>query len=185
MAVADRCKSCKGPLTSVPWILPAPPRGTVRMMVGRDVRLLSTRPASRARPSWKWTAWSCPARRTRTTPSAASGSKVNTEIVCVAGIENSSQTELIYGLTGLEKVTGGTVGSAARTYPRPHRRRSKDMSHIGGPPQAWPAGAGLHRSRQHGIAALLAARSSRTTASSKSAVMDYAERLIKLVRRAL
>lgn len=31
------------------------------------------------------------------------------EILCIAGIDGNGQTELVYGLTGLEKSTGGTV----------------------------------------------------------------------------
>ncbi len=31
------------------------------------------------------------------------------EIVCIAGIDGNGQTDLVYGLTGLEKVTGGSI----------------------------------------------------------------------------
>ena len=31
------------------------------------------------------------------------------EIVCIAGIDGNGQTELIYGLTGLEKATAGKI----------------------------------------------------------------------------
>ena len=36
------------------------------------------------------------------------------EIVCIAGIDGNGQTELIHVLTGLDKITGGSVRSAAR-----------------------------------------------------------------------
>jgi simple sugar transport system ATP-binding protein len=31
------------------------------------------------------------------------------EIVCIAGIDGNGQTELVYGLTGLEPLTGGSI----------------------------------------------------------------------------
>ena len=53
------------------------------------------------------------------------------EIVCIAGIDGNGQTELIHGLTGLDRVTGGSIRicgeevSAASIH-----NRSKNMSHI-------------------------------------------------------
>ena len=108
--------------------------------------------------------------------------KVNAgEIVCVAGIEGNGQTELIYGLTGLEKVTGGTVKLNGKDITHaPIRERSKDgMSHI--PEDRHKHGLVLDYTvadnmvlqrywqpefQNHGFI-------------KKSAVMDYAERLIK------
>ena len=54
------------------------------------------------------------------------------EIVCVAGIEGNGQSELIYGLTGLEKVTGGSIRLNGKDITNATiRERSKDgMSHI-------------------------------------------------------
>ena len=53
------------------------------------------------------------------------------EIVCIAGIDGNGQTELIHGLTGLDKPNGGTITlcgkdiSAATIH-----RRGENMSHI-------------------------------------------------------
>ena len=53
------------------------------------------------------------------------------EIVCVAGIEGNGQTELVYGLTGLEKITSGEVNLCGRDIARaPIRQRNKSLSHI-------------------------------------------------------
>ena len=41
------------------------------------------------------------------------------EIVCIAGIDGNGQTELVYGLTGLEKCSGGAVTLCGRTSPTP------------------------------------------------------------------
>ena len=54
------------------------------------------------------------------------------EIVCVAGIDGNGQSELIYGITGLEKPTSGTIRLEGRDITNaPIRERSKaGMSHI-------------------------------------------------------
>ncbi len=53
------------------------------------------------------------------------------EIVCIAGIDGNGQTELIHGLTGLDKITGGSVTLCGETITHVSiRRRSKNMSHI-------------------------------------------------------
>ena len=54
------------------------------------------------------------------------------EIVCIAGIDGNGQSELVYGISGLEPVTGGTVKLCGEDITRaPIRRRSiLGMSHI-------------------------------------------------------
>jgi len=54
------------------------------------------------------------------------------EIVCIAGIDGNGQTELVYGLTGLEKISGGTITLDGQDITHASiRQRSKDgMSHI-------------------------------------------------------
>ena len=54
------------------------------------------------------------------------------EILCVAGIEGNGQTELIQGLTGLEKSTGGTVKLCGRDISTASIRKRSEagMSHI-------------------------------------------------------
>ena len=53
------------------------------------------------------------------------------EIVCIAGIAGNGQTELIHGLTGLAKITGGSVPLCGETITHASiRRRGKNMSHI-------------------------------------------------------
>ena len=53
------------------------------------------------------------------------------EILCVAGIEGNGQSELIYGLTGLEKCSGGTVTLCGHDISHASiHHRSADMSHI-------------------------------------------------------
>ncbi len=54
------------------------------------------------------------------------------EIVCVAGIEGNGQTELVYGITGLEKTTGGSISLCGKdiTHASIRERSAGGMSHI-------------------------------------------------------
>ena len=53
------------------------------------------------------------------------------EIVCIAGIDGNGQSELVYGLTGLEPVRGGKIVINGKDYAHQSiRQRSSVMSHI-------------------------------------------------------
>ena len=53
------------------------------------------------------------------------------EIVCVAGIDGNGQSELVYGLTGLEKCAAGSVTLCGHDISHASiRQRGEDMSHI-------------------------------------------------------
>jgi simple sugar transport system ATP-binding protein len=53
------------------------------------------------------------------------------EIVCIAGIDGNGQTELVYGLTGLEKPSAGTVKVAGKDVTHaPIRDRADVLAHI-------------------------------------------------------
>ena len=54
------------------------------------------------------------------------------EIVCIAGIDGNGQTEFVYGITGLEPLSGGSISLCGRDITNaPIRRRSvSGMSHI-------------------------------------------------------
>lgn len=53
------------------------------------------------------------------------------EIVCIAGIEGNGQTELVYGITGLEPVTSGKITLSGEDITNQSiRQRSLKMSHI-------------------------------------------------------
>ena len=53
------------------------------------------------------------------------------EIVCIAGIDGNGQSELIYGITGLEKTAGGSVTLCGEEISHaPIRKRLKNLSHI-------------------------------------------------------
>ena len=53
------------------------------------------------------------------------------EIVCIAGIDGNGQSELVYGLTGLDRVSGGTITLCGKDISHASiRHRGEDMSHI-------------------------------------------------------
>jgi simple sugar transport system ATP-binding protein len=54
------------------------------------------------------------------------------EIVCIAGIDGNGQSELVYGLTGLEKATAGTVTLCGKDISKAsiRKRSNAGMSHI-------------------------------------------------------
>ena len=54
------------------------------------------------------------------------------EIVCLAGIDGNGQTEFVYGLTGLEPLTSGTIKLCGRdiTHATIRQRSMMGMSHI-------------------------------------------------------
>ena len=53
------------------------------------------------------------------------------EIVCIAGIDGNGQSELIYGITGLEKTAVGSVTLCGEEISHaPIRKRLKNLSHI-------------------------------------------------------
>lgn len=53
------------------------------------------------------------------------------EIVCIAGIDGNGQTELVYGITGLEPLKEGTVSICGKDETNASiRERASEMSHI-------------------------------------------------------
>ena len=135
MAVADRCTVLrKGKYMGTVDIKDTTKEELSRMMVGRDVQLqVEKQPANpgavvldvqnvtmhndqRKKDSVKDVTFQVHAG----------------EIVCLAGIEGNGQTEFVYGLTGLEKLTNGKITLDGKDITHATiRQRSKDgMSHI-------------------------------------------------------
>ena len=54
------------------------------------------------------------------------------EIVCIAGIDGNGQTELVYGLTGLEPLVSGSISLCGQdiTHASIRKRSTMGMSHI-------------------------------------------------------
>ena len=103
------------------------------MMVGRPVQLEVVK--DEARPTdevLRVEHFSVPSRvHKRNAVDDVSFSVRKGEIVCVAGIDGNGQSELIYGLTGLDKSSGGKVTLCGEDITHTSiAHRGKNMSHI-------------------------------------------------------
>ncbi len=135
MAVADRCSVLrKGKYIGTVDIKDATKASLSRMMVGRDVEFAVQKTDA------------VPAEAVLDVKNLTVASKVHKnnavrdvsfqvrrgEITCIAGIDGNGQSELVYGITGLEKPVSGKVSLLGTDITHlPIRRRSvMGMSHI-------------------------------------------------------
>lgn len=135
MAVADRCTVLqKGKGIGTVEIAKTTKEELSRMMVGRDVEFaVEKSPCEPGRTILEVNNLVVPSKVHKNNAVKGVSFQVRAgEIVCVAGIEGNGQSELIYGLTGLEKVTSGTIRLSGKDITNATiRTRSKDgMSHI-------------------------------------------------------
>lgn len=104
-----------------------------RMMVGRDVQLVVEK--DEAHPSQtvlqvESLTMSSKRHSNNAVKNVSFDVKAG-EIVCIAGIEGNGQTELVYGITGLEPVTSGKITLSGEDITNQSiRQRSLKMSHI-------------------------------------------------------
>ena len=104
-----------------------------RMMVGRDVQLVvdkdEAHPAQTVLQVENLTMSS--KRHSNNAVKNVSFDVKAGEIVCIAGIEGNGQTEIVYGITGLEPVTSGKITLSGEDITNQSiRQRSAKMSHI-------------------------------------------------------
>ena len=135
MAVADRCTVLrKGKYVGVVDIAGTTKEELSRMMVGRDVQLeVEKAPAKPGEVILDVQNVTIPSATHKKNAVKDVTFQVRAgEIVCLAGIEGNGQTEFVYGLTGLEKVSGGRISFCGKDITHASiRERSKDgMSHI-------------------------------------------------------
>ncbi len=135
MAVSDRCTVLrKGAYMGTVDIANCTKEDLSRMMVGRDVQFkVDKKPVKLGETILSVKDVRVPSRRHNN--DAVKGVSFDVhggEIVCVAGIEGNGQTELVYGLTGLAKMTGGSVTLCGKdiTNARIRDRSKGGMSHI-------------------------------------------------------
>ena len=112
MEVADRCSVLrKGKYIGTVDIKDATPESLSAMMVGRDVNFKVEK--KDAEPGVKiLTVDNIYVKSDLHNKDGVKGVSFNVkagEIVCIAGIDGNGQRELIYGLTGLKKITKGSV----------------------------------------------------------------------------
>ena len=134
-AVADRCSVLrKGKYMGTVDVADTSVEEMSRLMVGRDVQLVSTKEASKPGETiLKVEGLTVPSKVGKKDAVKDASLEVRAgEVVCLAGIEGNGQTEFVYALTGLEKPTAGTVTLCGTDITKlPIRTRSKmGMSHI-------------------------------------------------------
>ncbi len=134
METADRCTVLRrGKCIGTVNIAETSEEELSRMMVGRDVQLVATKEDAKPGEVVLEVKDMKVASKVHKTD-AVRGVSFNVragEIVCIAGIDGNGQTEMIYGLTGLEPLTGGSITLCGQDVTRMNiRNRSKLMSHI-------------------------------------------------------
>ena len=135
MAVADRCTVLrKGRCVGTVEIRDTSREALSRMMVGRDVSLtVQKTPAHPGEAVLRVDGVSVASRIHRKNAVSNVSFEVRAgEIVCLAGIEGNGQTEFVSALTGLEKLSGGTIRLNGKDISNASiRQRSvSGMSHI-------------------------------------------------------
>ena len=135
ISVADRCSVLrKGKYIGTVDIAGCTKEDLSRMMVGRDVEFAVQKEEAK------------PADVILNVENLTVASKISKknavdnvsfqvragEIVCIAGIDGNGQSELVYGISGLEPVTGGSIHLCGKDITKtPIRKRSTmGMSHI-------------------------------------------------------
>ena len=134
-AVADRCSVLrKGKYMGTVDVATTSVEEMSRLMVGRDVQLVSTK-AEKAPGEiiLKVENLCVPSKIHKNDAVKHASLEVHAgEVVCLAGIEGNGQSEFIYALTGLEKPSAGTITLCGKDITKASiRSRSKmGMSHI-------------------------------------------------------
>ena len=134
-AVADRCSVLrKGKYMGTVDVKDTSVEEMSRLMVGRDVQLVSTKADSNPGETiLKVENLTVPSKTSKKDAVKNASLEVRSgEIVCLAGIEGNGQSEFIFALTGLEKPTEGAVTLLGQDVLKmPIRERSKlGLSHI-------------------------------------------------------
>ena len=135
MAVADRCTVLrKGKYVGTVDIQNTTKQELSNMMVGRPVQLVVQK--EEAKPTdvvLQVEGLTIPSKLSK--KNAVTNVSFNVragEIVCIAGIDGNGQTELVYGLTGLEKASKGRITLCGKDISRAsiRKRNETGISHI-------------------------------------------------------
>ena len=135
MAVADRCTVLrKGKCIGTVDIKDTNKQELSNMMVGRPVQLqVQKGDANPGQTILSVRGLTVPSKTSKKAAVRDVSFEVRAgEIVCVAGIDGNGQSELVYGITGLEKAISGTVTLCGKDISKSniHRRSAAGMSHI-------------------------------------------------------
>ena len=135
MAVADRCSVLrKGKYIGTVDIKDTTREELSRMMVGRDVEFVVHKEPAKPGKTILEVEGMTVASRTHSNDAVkhVSFNVREGEIVCIAGIDGNGQTELVYGLTGLEPLKGGKITLEGQNITQApiRKRNTMGMSHI-------------------------------------------------------
>jgi len=135
MAVADRCTVLrKGKCIGTVEIKDTSKQALSNMMVGRPVQLEVQKEDAKPQDVVLSVEGLTVASKTskKNAVNNVSFEVRAGEIVCIAGIEGNGQSELVYGITGLEKTSGGkiTLGGVDITRASIRQRNDSGLSHI-------------------------------------------------------
>ncbi len=135
MAVADRCTVLrKGKYIGTVSIQDTNQKELSRMMVGRDVEfVVHKEPAKPGKTILEVEGMTVASKaHSNNAVKNVSFTVRAGEIVCIAGIDGNGQTELVYGLTGLEPLKGGKITLEGQdiTGASIRKRSTMGMSHI-------------------------------------------------------
>ena len=183
MAVADRCTVLrKGKCIGTVDIKDTNQQELSNMMVGRPVQLqVQKQQANPGETILSVRGLTVPSRISKKDAVKEVSFDVRAgEIVCIAGIDGNGQSELIYGITGLEKASAGKITLQGKDISKAsvHNRSAAGMSHI--PEDRHKHGLVLDDSLENNIV-LQNYRDERFQKMGfikKDAVRDYAERII-------
>ena len=135
MAVADRCTVLrKGKYVGTVDICNTNKQELSNMMVGRPVQLQVQKGESHPGEAiLSVKGLTVPSKNSKKNAVSDVSFDVRAgEIVCIAGIDGNGQTELVYGLTGMEKASKGTVTLLGTDISKAsiHKRNAAGISHI-------------------------------------------------------
>jgi len=183
MAVADRCTVLrKGKCIGTVDIKDTDKQQLSNMMVGRPVQLeVQKEQAAPGEVVLDVEGLTVPSKLHKNNAVKNVSFQVRAgEIVCIAGIDGNGQSELVYGLTGLEKASAGSVTLCGEDISKCSIRKRSDagMSHI--PEDRHKHGLVLDDSLENNIV-LQRFRESRFQKAGfikRAAVREYAESII-------
>jgi len=136
MAVADRCSVLRrGKYIGTVDVCDTNEQELSRMMVGRDVQLVAQKDDKTPGDVILDVKNLTVASNVHHNQDAVKDVSFNVrqgEIVCIAGIDGNGQTELVYGLSGLEPLRGGTISINGKDISKAsiRERSMAGMSHI-------------------------------------------------------
>ena len=184
MAVADRCTVLrKGKYIGTVNIADTNKQELSNMMVGRPVQLqVQKGDANPGQTILSVTGLTVPSKTSKKDAVRDVSFDVHAgEIVCIAGIDGNGQSELVYGITGLEKASKGTITLCGKDISKSniHSRSAAGLSHI--PEDRHKHGLVLDDTLENNIVlqSYRDARFQKMGFIKKDAVRAYAESIIE------